>query len=140
MTNPDTAALARTLATTAIEKLASDVRLLDLRDIVSYTDYFVVCTGSTSRQTKAITDHIVDRMRELGYNRPRRRESDLDGSWLLLDYVDVVVHVFTPEAREFYRLESLWGQVPQETIADDAAPRATPADAAAADARRAAQA
>ena len=119
MQNPDTAALARTLAKTAIEKLATDVRLLDLREIVSYTDYFVVCTGSNSRQTKAISDHIVDRMRELGYNKPRRRESDLDGSWLLLDYVDVVVHVFTPEAREFYRLESLWGQVPQETIADD---------------------
>ena len=119
MQNPDTAALARTLAKTAIEKLANDVRLLDLREIVSYTDYFVVCTGTNSRQTKAISDHIVDRMRELGYNKPRRRESDVDGSWMLLDYVDVVVHVFTPEAREFYRLESLWGQVPQETIADD---------------------
>lgn len=119
MQNPDTAALARTLAKTAIEKRAADVRLLDLREIVSYTDYFVVCTGSNSRQTKAISDHVVDRMRELGYNRPRRRESDVDGSWLLLDYVDVVVHVFTPEAREFYRLESLWGQVPQETIEDD---------------------
>lgn len=119
MQNPDTAALARTLAKTAIEKLANDVRLLDLREIVSYTDYFVVCTGSNSRQTKAISDHIVDRMRELGYSKPRRRESDVDGTWMLLDYVDVVVHVFTPEAREFYRLESLWGQVPQETIADD---------------------
>ena len=127
MQNPDTAALARTLAKTAIEKLATDVRLLDLREIVSYTDYFVVCTGSNSRQTKAISDHIVDRMRELGHNKPRRRESDVDGSWLLLDYVDVVVHVFTPEAREFYRLESLWGQVPQETIVDDG----TSADAAA---------
>jgi ribosome-associated protein len=119
MQNPDTAALARTLAKTAIEKLATDVRLLDLREIVSYTDYFVVATGSNSRQTKAISDHIVDRMRELGHSKPRRRETDVDGSWLLLDYVDVVVHVFTPEAREFYRLESLWGQVPQETIVDD---------------------
>ena len=127
MQNPDTAALARTIAKTAIEKLATDVRLLDLREIVSYTDYFVVCTGSNSRQTKAVTDHIVDRMRELGHSKPRRRESDVDGSWLLLDYVDVVVHVFTPEAREFYRLESLWGQVPQETIVDDG----TPAEAAA---------
>jgi ribosome-associated protein len=119
MQNPDTAALARTLAKTAIEKLATDVRLLDQREIVSYTDYFVVCTGSNSRQTKAISDHVVDRMRELGHSKPRRRETDVDGSWLLLDYVDVVVHVFTPEAREFYRLESLWGQVPQETIVDD---------------------
>src|SRR5690606_13131806 len=114
MTNPDTTAFARTLATTAIEKLATDVRLVDLREIVSYTDYFVVCTGSNSRQTKAIADHIIDRMRELGHKKPRRRESDLEGSWLLLDYVDAIVHVFTPDAREFYRLESLWGQVPQE--------------------------
>lgn len=140
MQNPDTAALARTLAKTAIEKLASDVRLLDLREIVSYTDYFVVCTGSNSRQTKAISDHLVDRMRELGYDKPRRRESDLEGSWLLLDYVDVVVHVFTPEAREFYRLESLWGQVPQETIEDDGAAAKPAAEAAEVDGTRAAQA
>ena len=86
--NPDTADFARTLAQTALEKLATDVRLVDLREIVSYTDYFVVCTGSNSRQTKAISDHVVDRMRELGYHKPRRRESDLDGSWILLDYVD----------------------------------------------------
>jgi len=122
MTNPDTAAFARTLATTAIEKLATEVRLLDLREIVSYTDYFVVCTGSNARQTKAISEHVVERMRELGHKRPRRRESDLEGSWVLLDYVDVILHVFTPEAREFYRLESLWGQVPQETITDERAP------------------
>ena len=140
MQTSDTAALARNLAKTAIEKLATDVRLVDLREIVSYTDFFVVCTGSNSRQTKAISDHVIDRMRELGYNKPRRRESDVDGTWVLLDYVDVVVHVFTPEAREFYRLESLWGQVPQEAIADDG----TNADAAAAgtssDATQAAQA
>ena len=66
MTNLDTAVFARTLANTAIEKLATDVRLVDLREIVSYTDCFVVCTGSNSRQTKAITDHVVERMRELG--------------------------------------------------------------------------
>jgi ribosome-associated protein len=120
-TNSDSSAFARTLAQSAIEKLATDVRLVDLREIVSYTDYFVVCTGSNSRQTKAISDHLVDRMRELGYHKPRRRESDLDGTWILLDYVDVVVHVFTPESRQFYRLESLWGQVPQETITDSAA-------------------
>jgi ribosome-associated protein len=144
MQNSDTAALARNLAKTAIEKLATDVRLVDLREIVSYTDFFVVCTGSNSRQTKAISDHVIDRMRELGYHKPRRRESDVDGNWLLLDYVDVVLHVFTPEAREFYRLESLWGQVPQETIVDDGtsaeAPAGSSAEDSAADTTRAAQA
>ncbi|MCB0878426.1 MAG: ribosome silencing factor [Thermoleophilia bacterium] len=121
MQDQDTAALARTLAQTAIEKLATNVRLVDLREIVSYTDWFVVCTGANSRQTKAISDHVVERMKELGHHKPRRRESDADGSWVLLDYTDVVVHIFTPEAREFYRLESLWGQVPQEVVVDDAA-------------------
>jgi ribosome-associated protein len=127
MQDQDTAAFARTLAKTALEKLATDVRLVDLRGIVSYTDWFVVCTGANSRQTKAISDHVVERMRELGYHRPRRRETDADGSWVLLDYVDVVVHVFTPESREFYRLESLWGQVPQEVVEDDgSAPEVAP--------------
>ena len=137
MQTSDTAAFARTLAKTTIEKLATDVRLVDLREIVSYTDWFIVCTGSNSRQTKAISDHVIERMKELGYHKPRRRETDVDGSWVLLDYVDAIVHVFTPEAREFYRLESLWGQVPQEIIEDDG----TSAEAAdAADGQRAAKA
>lgn len=139
MQNSDTATLARTLAKTAIEKLATEVRLLDLREIVSYTDWFVVCTGANSRQTKAISDHVVERMRELGFHKPRRRETDVDGSWVLLDYVDVVVHVFTPDAREFYRLESLWGQVPQETVVDDGIPAEAAADEASTE-RRTAQA
>lgn len=140
MPNPDTAAFARTLAQTALEKLATDVRLVDLREIVSYTDYFVVCTGSNSRQTKAISDHVIDRMRELGFHKPRRRETDLEGSWVLLDYVDVVLHVFTPEAREFYRLESLWGQVPQELITDDGSKAEAPSSEPAADGEHATQA
>ena len=118
MTQADTTALARTLAEVAIDKLARDVRLIDLRGVVSYTDYFVVCTGQNPRQTKAISEHVVDVMQEKGFKRPRRRESDPEGTWLLLDYVDVVLHIFTPEARDFYRLESLWGQVPQESFGD----------------------
>lgn len=140
MTNLDTSAFARTLAKAAIEKLATDVRLVDLREVVSYTDYFVVCTGSNSRQTGAISDHVVDRMRELGYHRPRRRESDADGTWVLLDYVDVVVHIFTPQARDFYRLESLWGQVPQEVIVDDGTSAEEAASELATGSKRAAQA
>lgn len=121
MTNIDTTAMARQLAEAAIDKHAQDVRLIDLRGVVSYTDYFVVCTGQNARLTKAISENIVGRMQELGYHRPRRRESDPEGTWLLLDYVDVVLHIFTPESRAFYRLESLWGQVPQQTISDPAA-------------------
>ena len=118
MTNLDTTAMARAMAHSALEKLATNIRLVDLREVVSYTDYFVICTAANTRQTKAISDHIVEQMKDLGYHKPRRREQDIDGAWLLLDYVDVVLHVFTPEAREFYRLESLWGQVPQEKITD----------------------
>jgi ribosome-associated protein len=118
MTQLDTTALARTLAEVATDKLARDVRLIDLRGVVSYTDYFVVCTGQNPRQTKAISDHVISEMQDKGYKRPRRRESDPEGTWLLLDYVDVVLHIFTPEARDFYRLESLWGQVPQEAFGD----------------------
>jgi ribosome-associated protein len=119
MTNLDTTAMARAIAHSALDKLATNIRLVDLREVVSYTDYFVICTAANTRQTKAISDHIVEHMKDLGYHKPRRREQDIDGAWLLLDYVDVVLHVFTPEAREFYRLESLWGQVPQEKITDD---------------------
>lgn len=122
MKQTDTTLLARTLAQVAIDKLARDARLIDLRTVVSYTDYFVVCTGQNSRQTKAISEHVIDQMQDKGYHRPRRRESDPEGAWLLLDYTDVVLHIFTPEAREFYRLESLWGQVPQEAITDAPAP------------------
>lgn len=120
MTNLETAVLARKLAQVAIEKNAKDVRLLDLREVVSYTDFFIVCTASNNRLTKAVSDHIIDRAKELNLGRPRRQEADVEGTWLLLDYVDVIVHIFTPDAREFYRLESLWGQVPQEAIEDEA--------------------
>ncbi len=119
MTKIDTSVMAHDLAHAALAKLAKDVRLIDLRGVVSYTDYFVVCTGQNPRQTQAISEHVQDVMKEKGYHRPRRRESDPEGTWLLLDYVDVVLHIFTPEARAFYRLESLWGQVPQESVEDD---------------------
>src|SRR5687767_5132628 len=95
MTHTDTTALARGLAEVASDKLAHDVRLIDLRGVVSYTDYFVVCTGQNPRQTKAISEHVMNQMKERGYHRPRRRESDPEGTWLLLDYVDVVLHIFT---------------------------------------------
>lgn len=122
MPQADTTALAHELADVAIERHASDVLLIDLRGVVSYTDYFVVCTGGNARLTKAIADHVVEQMRERGHHRPRRRDADPDGSWLLLDYTDVIVHIFTPDARSFYRLESLWGQVPQTRIEDPAVP------------------
>jgi len=80
-------------------------------DAVSYTDFFVVVTGANPRQTKAIAEGIILKLRPV--RRPARAEGEREGEWILIDYIDVVVHVFTPAARNFYRLETLWGDVPR---------------------------
>ena len=85
---------------------------LDLRGVAGYTDFFVVCSGNTDRQTKAIHDGIHLGPREHGCCRAGSRAS-ARARWVLMDYLDVVVHVFTPQTREFYRLEHLWGDVPR---------------------------
>lgn len=82
-----------------------------MAEAVTYTDYFVVATGSNARLTRAIADEIQTRLRRRV--RPARVEGEREGDWILLDYLDVVAHVFTPAAREFYRLEHLWGDVPR---------------------------
>ena len=105
----DSAALAERIAAVASDRKAIDIRVIDLRGIVSYTDFFVICSGSTERQTKAIHDAIHEDLKHDDERLlPRRTEGDRDARWILLDYWDVVVHIFTPEAREYYRLETLW--------------------------------
>ena len=99
--------LAELVAGYAADVKASDLVELDLRGVLGYTDYFVICTGNTDRQTKAIHDRINEGMKKEHGLLPRRVEGLTEGRWILLDYLDVVVHVFTPEAREFYRLEQL---------------------------------
>ena len=79
---------------------------------VGYTDYFLVCSGNTDRQAKAIHDGILEGLKHEHGLSPRRVEGSPDGGWILMDYLDVVVHIFTPQAREFYRLEQLWGEAP----------------------------
>jgi ribosome-associated protein len=104
--------IATTIAEYAADRKALDIVQLDLRGIIGYTDYFVICTGRTDRQTKAIHDAIhVGMKREHGI-LPRRVEGLSQARWILMDYLDVVVHVFTPETREYYRLEQLWGEAP----------------------------
>ena len=105
--------MAETAARAATEMFARDVVIVDLREAVSYTDYFVIASAETERQTRRIVEEILDRMREEGY-RPRSRRVDEGSAWISLDFIDVVVHVFTDEARDYYRLESLWRGVPQE--------------------------
>jgi len=96
----------------ASDRKAIDIVWLDLREIIGYTDYFLICTGRTDRQTKAIGDAIHEGMKQAHGILPRRVEGRTEARWILLDYLDVIVHVFTPEAREFYRLEQLWGEAP----------------------------
>jgi ribosome-associated protein len=110
--------LAEEVASLAADRKAADLVELDLRGIIGYADYFVVCSGNTERQTKAIHDAILEGMkREFGLV-PRRVEGLPDGRWILMDYLDVVVHVFTPDLRRYYRLEQLWGEAPARAVGE----------------------
>jgi ribosome-associated protein len=82
---------------------------------VGYTDFFVVCSGNTERQTKAIHDAIHEDLKRDGLI-PRRVEGAREARWVLMDYLDAVVHIFTPDSRSFYRLEQLWGEAPARTV------------------------
>jgi len=106
--------MAVTAARAASDMFGKDVLILDLREAVSYTDYFVIASGETERQTRRIAEEVIEKMLEAGY-RPRSRRLDEGTAWISLDYIDVVVHVFTDEARDYYRLESLWRGAPQES-------------------------
>jgi ribosome-associated protein len=99
----------------AYDKKAIDIRVLDVREIVSYTDFFVICSGNTERQTKAIHDAIHEELKRDGAF-PRRVEGEREARWILMDYLDCVVHIFTPDARDYYRLEQLWGEAPARSV------------------------
>ena len=111
-------ALAELCAALAADKKAIDIVELDLRGVLGYTDFFVVCSGNTDRQTKAIHDGILEGMKKDHGTNPRRVEGLPEARWILMDYLDVIVHIFTPDAREFYRLEQLWGEAPRRAIAE----------------------
>ncbi len=108
------------IATAAIEfaadRKAVDIVQLDLREAIGYTDYFVICSGRSDRQVKAIHDAIHAGMKSRYGLLPRKVEGASEARWILMDYLDVVIHVFTPETREFYRLEELWGEVPAHEV------------------------
>jgi ribosome-associated protein len=95
---------------------ALDIVELDLRGVLGYTDYFVICSGGTDRQTKAIHDRIHENMKKQHGLLPRRVEGLSEARWILMDYLDVIVHIFTPDAREYYRLEQLWGEAPKRAV------------------------
>jgi len=99
----------------AADRKALDIVQLDLRGMIGYADYFVICSGRTDRQTRAIHDAIHEGMKARGI-LPRRVEGLTEARWILMDYLDVVVHVFTPDTREYYRLEQLWGEAPSLAV------------------------
>jgi len=105
--------MAATAARAASEMFAKDVTLIDLRGLVSYADYFVIGSAQTERQTRRIAQEVIEKMIEKGH-RPRTKRLDEGTAWISLDFLDVVVHIFTDEARDYYRLESLWRSAPQE--------------------------
>jgi len=112
----DSEALAGRIAAIASDRKAIDIVVVDLRGMVGYTDFFVVCSGNTERQTKAIHDAVYRELKDEAGLLPRRSEGLSEARWILLDYSDVVLHVFTPQAREFYRLENLWGDAPRRVV------------------------
>lgn len=109
--------LARALECTraAIEKKAENVRVLDLTELSSFTDYFVICSGMSDRQVQAIADSVQSTLKALGH-RIVASEGYAEGRWVLLDFGDVVVHVFLDALREYYDIENLWNEAPRVKV------------------------
>ena len=99
-------------ARAAASKQAQDVAVLDVRDLIVITDYFLIASGASDRQVRTIAEEIERSVRDKGL-RPVRREGEREGHWVLLDFVDFVAHVFLDEDREFYDLERLWSDAPR---------------------------
>ncbi len=105
--SPDALAVAHYVVDAASDKKAQDILLLDVRGVASFTDYFVICAGTSERQIRAIAEGIDEALSRHGVEPYSREGTPADG-WVLLDYSDVIVHIFAPEQRAFYNLEKLW--------------------------------
>jgi ribosome-associated protein len=110
----DTAQRVREAVAAAEDRKALDLKVLHLQQVSDFTDYFLICSGSSERQVQAIADAVQERLRANGV-RPLHVEGYNRGQWVLLDYGDLVVHVFQEEPRRFYALERLWGDAPDVT-------------------------
>jgi ribosome-associated protein len=123
----DSRELAVLAARAASSKQGSDITILDVGELIAITDYFVIVSGTSERQLKTISEEVVRAAKEVGV-RPVRQEGEPGARWLLIDFVDFVVHVFQREEREYYRLENLWRDAPviewePETEAEEASGR-----------------
>jgi len=119
-------------AEAAAEKKGEDIVALDVADLLVVTDYFVIASGRTNIQCRAIASEVEDQLRDRGGIKPIGREGEQEAKWILLDYGDLVIHVFQPEERGFYRLEKLWGDAPRmalsEAITGSTNPASEPAE------------
>lgn len=115
----DSLRFAESLTEHIFSKKGYDVKILDLKELTSFTDYFVICSADSDIQVKAIADEIDKKLSEQGI-KCWHKEGYKALSWVLLDYVDVVVHIFKKESREFYNLEKLWGDAPAIFVEDPA--------------------
>jgi ribosome-associated protein len=103
---------ARRIAALCADKLATDVAILDMRAVCDYTDFFVIATGRNPRQTKGIHDEVLGALKREHELLPRSVSGLPEATWIVDDYLDVVLHLFTPDTRSYYRLEDLWSDVP----------------------------
>lgn len=113
MTALEPGELALRIAELADSKLATDIVALDVGEIVGYTDILVICTARNERQAKSIADEVQLQLKREDGLLPKRSEGLPEARWILLDYLDCILHIFVPETRDLYRLEHLWGEAPQ---------------------------
>ena len=104
--------LAHSVVDAIEEKQGEDIVLLDIQQLSPHVDYFVVCSGASERQLKAIIDHVVETLQTKHNYRPRRIEGQAESGWILLDFIDIVVHAFSTSQRAFYQLEDVWKEAP----------------------------
>lgn len=123
----------------ALDKKAFDLDVLEVRELTTIAEYFIICSGNTERQTLAIADAVQDKLAQLDRTKARLIEGTSPGRWILLDFGDFVLHIFTDECRRFYGLERLWGDAPDVT-AEFSPPEPVPAAAPPPAARSAAKA
>ena len=103
-------------AKAALDVKADEVKILDMHELVTYTDFLVLCTGRNARLTRHVAEEVAFRLKTEAGVLPVSTEGAGGGEWILLDFLDFIVHVFTPKAREFYRLDVLWKQAPVEAV------------------------
>lgn len=112
-------------AIAASDKKAYDVIVLDMREVLILTDYFVICSGNTDRQVGSIQEAVEERLAAEG-RKPVRREGEQHRRWILLDYLDIVVHIFRQEERDYYEIERLWKDAPQVDWQEEPSEAAAP--------------